>query len=103
MSVDVGGTYDGAKLRFDHHQRGFTHVLDELGFDTKLSSAGLVYKHFGRQVASGGVWGAPIVPIAVIQMPRFLCRPQVLEEVTKDKATGACPWPPHVTEVKGGG
>jgi uncharacterized UPF0160 family protein len=46
--VDVGGTYDAAKSRFDHHQRGFTETLPQ--FKTKLSSAGLVYKHFGRDV-----------------------------------------------------
>ncbi|KAI0681814.1 GAMM1 protein [Cytidiella melzeri] len=47
--VDVGGVYDESKQRFDHHQRGFTEVFGH-GFDTKLSSAGLVYKHFGREI-----------------------------------------------------
>jgi len=47
--VDVGGIYDEAKQRFDHHQRGFTEVFGH-GFDTKLSSAGLVYKHFGKEI-----------------------------------------------------
>lgn len=46
--VDVGGVYEPEKRRFDHHQRGFEHTLE--GYDTKLSSAGLVYKHFGRDV-----------------------------------------------------
>ena len=41
--VDVGGVYDESKQRFDHHQRGFTEVFGH-GFNTKLSSAGLVYK-----------------------------------------------------------
>jgi uncharacterized UPF0160 family protein len=41
--VDVGAVYDPAQQRYDHHQRGFTEVLG-LGFTTKLSSAGLVYK-----------------------------------------------------------
>lgn len=41
--VDVGGIYDETKQRFDHHQRGFTEVFGH-GFETKLSSAGLVYK-----------------------------------------------------------
>lgn len=49
--VDVGGMYDHAKQRYDHHQRGFTEVFGAGGFDrTKLSSAGLVYKHFGKQI-----------------------------------------------------
>ncbi|KDR85017.1 hypothetical protein GALMADRAFT_233581 [Galerina marginata CBS 339.88] len=47
--VDVGAVYDEPKQLFDHHQRGFTEVLGH-GFDTKLSSAGLVYKHFGQEV-----------------------------------------------------
>lgn len=42
--VDVGGVYDPATQRYDHHQRGFTEVFGGK-FDTKLSSAGLVYKY----------------------------------------------------------
>ncbi|KAG5221883.1 GAMM1 protein [Salix suchowensis] len=54
--VDVGAVYDESKQLFDHHQRGFTEVFG-LGFATKLSSAGLVYKydlslHFGKEVIS---------------------------------------------------
>jgi uncharacterized UPF0160 family protein len=41
--VDVGAVYDPVKLRFDHHQRGFTETFGH-GFETKLSSAGLIYK-----------------------------------------------------------
>ncbi|KAJ6610020.1 metal-dependent protein hydrolase [Mycena sp. CBHHK59/15] len=47
--VDVGAVYDEARQLFDHHQRGFTEVFG-YGFETKLSSAGLVYKHFGKEV-----------------------------------------------------
>jgi len=47
--VDVGAVYDEAAQRFDHHQRGFTEVFGR-GFETKLSSAGLIYKHFGKDV-----------------------------------------------------
>lgn len=46
--VDVGGTYDPSTHRYDHHQRGFTNCFE--GYTTKLSSAGLVYKHFGRDI-----------------------------------------------------
>ena len=48
--VDVGGVYDHNTKRYDHHQRTFTTCYDEIGHKTKLSSAGLVYKHFGREV-----------------------------------------------------
>ena len=48
--VDVGGIYDHKAKRYDHHQRTFTTVYEEIGHKTKLSSAGLVYKHYGRDV-----------------------------------------------------
>lgn len=52
--VDVGAEYNPDKLRFDHHQRGFISTFDQSGprSRTKLSSAGLVYRHFGRDVVA---------------------------------------------------
>eukprot|EP01116_Phalansterium_solitarium_P009337 TRINITY_DN23447_c0_g1_i1.p2 TRINITY_DN23447_c0_g1~~TRINITY_DN23447_c0_g1_i1.p2 ORF type:complete len:329 (-),score=97.98 TRINITY_DN23447_c0_g1_i1:97-1083(-) len=50
--VDVGGVYDPETHRYDHHQIGFTGTLDD-AHPIKLSSAGLVYKHFGREVIAG--------------------------------------------------
>ncbi|KIV99260.1 hypothetical protein, variant [Verruconis gallopava] len=47
--VDVGGEYDHAARRYDHHQRGFEEVFSP-EHATKLSSAGLVYKHFGKDI-----------------------------------------------------
>ncbi|RDY07049.1 UPF0160 protein MYG1, mitochondrial, partial [Mucuna pruriens] len=47
--VDVGGVYDPSRHRFDHHQKDF-HQVFARGFTTKLSSAGLVYKHFGLEI-----------------------------------------------------
>ncbi|KAH7326205.1 MYG1 protein [Stachybotrys elegans] len=46
--VDVGGEYDAARHRYDHHQRGFDTTFP--GRPTKLSSAGLVFLHFGRAI-----------------------------------------------------
>lgn len=54
--VDVGGVYDPTKHRYDHHQRGFDHTISTVRPDIakdrniKLSSAGLVYAHFGFEV-----------------------------------------------------
>lgn len=48
--VDVGGLYDVKLRRFDHHQRGFEETMRELDRRTKLSSAGLTFKHYGREV-----------------------------------------------------
>ncbi|KAM7259657.1 hypothetical protein ACFE04_015398 [Oxalis oulophora] len=47
--LDVGGVYDPSRDRYDHHQKGFEEVFGH-GFSTKLSSAGLVYKHFGTEI-----------------------------------------------------
>ncbi|KAL0725033.1 hypothetical protein Bca4012_039632 [Brassica carinata] len=47
--LDVGGVYDPDHDRYDHHQKGFQEVFGH-GFNTKLSSAGLVYKHFGKEI-----------------------------------------------------
>lgn len=46
--VDVGGQYEAERLRFDHHQREFQATFPS--HSTKLSSAGLVYKHFGQEI-----------------------------------------------------
>ncbi|KAL0978881.1 hypothetical protein UPYG_G00177070 [Umbra pygmaea] len=52
--VDVGGEFDPKKHRYDHHQRTFSETFHSLcpekPWMTKLSSAGLVYLHFGRKV-----------------------------------------------------
>ncbi|KAF5175038.1 hypothetical protein FRX31_035363 [Thalictrum thalictroides] len=47
--LDVGGVYDPSRDRYDHHQKGFNEVFGH-GFTTKLSSAGLVYKHYGTEI-----------------------------------------------------
>lgn len=46
--VDVGGEYDASKQRYDHHQRTFNTTFPNR--PTKLSSAGLVYMHFGKAI-----------------------------------------------------
>ncbi|KAI5176912.1 hypothetical protein NEFER01_0237 [Nematocida sp. LUAm1] len=46
---DVGGEYAPEKGRFDHHQRGFDIPFDSSISDIKMSSAGMVYKHFGKE------------------------------------------------------
>ncbi len=50
--VDVGGEFDVARGRLDHHQRGFEETFSPK-HTIKLSSAGLVYKFFGREVVRG--------------------------------------------------
>uniref|UniRef100_W8C9P3 UPF0160 protein MYG1, mitochondrial n=1 Tax=Ceratitis capitata TaxID=7213 RepID=W8C9P3_CERCA len=54
--VDVGGEFNHQQKLYDHHQRNFSETLSslrpELGdqFQIKLSSAGLVYAHYGERV-----------------------------------------------------
>ncbi|XP_037037518.1 MYG1 protein isoform X2 [Bradysia coprophila] len=54
--VDVGGQYDKSKNLFDHHQKSFVHTFSSLrpeypNYDkVRLSSAGLIYTHFGEEV-----------------------------------------------------
>nr|XP_034185396.1 UPF0160 protein MYG1, mitochondrial isoform X1 [Osmia lignaria] len=54
--VDVGGEYNPSKHRYDHHMRDFKEsvstVIKKPGYDwdIKLSSAGLIYCHFGYEI-----------------------------------------------------
>ncbi|KAL9187614.1 hypothetical protein ACHAXT_005992 [Thalassiosira profunda] len=57
--IDVGGVYDHATLKYDHHQRGYDERFApklkegrEVGRCTKLSASGLVYRHYGKEVIS---------------------------------------------------
>lgn len=55
--VDVGSVFNPASHRYDHHQRDFNESMHSLSsgrypWVTKLSSAGLVYYHFGHRVVS---------------------------------------------------
>ncbi|KAI5462643.1 metal-dependent protein hydrolase [Mariannaea sp. PMI_226] len=58
--VDVGGEYDAQRCRFDHHQRGFTTTFPSR--PTKLSSAGLVFMHFGRAIIANRLGQAEASP-----------------------------------------
>jgi uncharacterized UPF0160 family protein len=50
--VDVGAKYIPETNRLDHHQAEFqgTMTTSREAYKTRLSSAGLVYKHFGREI-----------------------------------------------------
>jgi uncharacterized UPF0160 family protein len=53
--VDVGGVFDANTHRYDHHQKTFSDSMSSLNrgkWVTKLSSAGLVYAHFGKDVVA---------------------------------------------------
>ncbi|OUM65540.1 hypothetical protein PIROE2DRAFT_41593, partial [Piromyces sp. E2] len=48
---DVGGEYNHEKKRYDHHQKGFNETFSD-EYTTKLSSAGLIYKHYGKKIVA---------------------------------------------------
>ena len=54
--IDVGKEYDPSKHRYDHHMRDFNEsvstVIKKPGYNwtIKLSSAGLIYCHFGNEI-----------------------------------------------------
>ena len=48
--VDVGGVHEHDVRRYDHHQREFAATFP--GKNTKLSSAGLVWMHYGKGIIS---------------------------------------------------
>jgi len=54
LVVDVGGVFDREKHRYDHHQKTFNSSMNTLDSNkrwvTKLSSAGLVYCYFGKEI-----------------------------------------------------
>ena len=75
--VDVGGVYDPAAMRFDHHQREFNDTLHAAGgrfSRTRLSSAGLVYKHFGKQVIAAELAAVGADPLGEGDMDKTFLR-----------------------------
>ncbi|ESU38612.1 Hypothetical protein DHA2_10858 [Giardia duodenalis] len=50
ITVDVGDVYDSEKLCFDHHMKGFQVFFSDAYKDICLSSAGLIYVHYGRSI-----------------------------------------------------
>ena len=62
--VDVGGIYDASRHKYDHHQATFDESWTNSDTDiTKLSSAGLVYRHFGKEIITNAVldnWGVTL-------------------------------------------
>jgi len=69
--VDVGGSYDETKHRYDHHQRTFTTTYSDAYPEIKLSSAGLVYKHFGGAVIEALCGKLPEAHIQAIEAKTY--------------------------------
>ena len=50
--VDVGSVFDPTRNRFDHHQKSFNEHFGGRFTSIKLSSAGLIWKYYGKEVIS---------------------------------------------------
>lgn len=48
--VDVGDEFDPSRNRFDHHQKSFNDVFGGRFNSIRMSSAGLIWKYFGKEV-----------------------------------------------------
>lgn len=81
--VDVGAVYDPQTHRYDHHQRDFTGSMQSLAgrkWVTKLSSAGLVFLHFGQEVISE-LCKVPLSDIKTIELLYEKIYENLIEEV----------------------
>ncbi|HZS43264.1 MAG TPA: MYG1 family protein [Candidatus Paceibacterota bacterium] len=65
IAVDIGGIYDPASNRFDHHQEGGAGRRGKNGMP--YASFGLVWKKFGRQICDGRADIADLVDRKMIQ------------------------------------
>lgn len=52
IAVDVGAVYDHAQKRYDHHQQTFHETMNtgQKQYKTRMSAAGLVYRHYGKEL-----------------------------------------------------
>lgn len=73
--VDVGHVYDPERQRFDHHQKEFDHTMNSLvpsrKWKVKLSSAGLVYHHYGERILEA-ILGSPQDPVVLKSLFDFV-------------------------------
>jgi len=80
LVCDVGAVYDPAKLRYDHHQRGFMETL-RADKPIKLSSAGLIYKHYGKQIIAELLSDDPTVQEAEVNVLFDKCYNDFIEHI----------------------
>ncbi|OAF66594.1 UPF0160 protein MYG1, mitochondrial [Intoshia linei] len=63
--MDVGGVYNHSERRYDHHQRGFNESVSSLDptklSTVKLSSAGLIFYHYGLEIIAAVINDHPNV------------------------------------------
>lgn len=81
----MGAEYIPEKLRFDHHQKSFTDTWDSTNDkfkEIKLSSAGLIYRHYGREIVRNitkSVWNTDLTEEQLENTYQSLYRKLILE------------------------
>lgn len=85
LIADVGGEYNADTLRFDHHQKTFTEVWDAKDskyVGIKLSSAGLIYRHYGAEVIKNAmkeVWNVDLDECTLAKVYKKMYNKLILE------------------------
>lgn len=70
--VDVGSVFAPDNYRFDHHQRGFEEYFDlDITKDVKMSSAGLIFKYFGREIVDNAIKAWDVEPVKDEEWPKI--------------------------------
>ncbi|KAJ2901713.1 putative UPF0160 protein C27H6.8 [Zalerion maritima] len=75
--VDVGGQYDAQQNRYDHHQKTFATTFPNR--PTKLSSAGLIYLHFGKSILAQSLATIKDEPVTEEDSDVSLLHPKIYE------------------------
>lgn len=86
--VDVGGIYDPARNRYDHHQSTFEESWNSSPDDiTKLSSAGLIWRHFGKEIVANAIldnWGVTLPQAKLEKVHSRIYKKLILEVDAQD-------------------
>lgn len=92
---DVGGIYDHAKKRYDHHQSTFGETWNNDKDDiSKLSSAGLIYRHYGKEVVKNicaWQWGVTLSDEQVNKVYKKLYKKMIIEIDANDNGVDPAP------------
>ena len=79
---------DPETLRFDHHQSGFCEYFDPENPVTKMSSVGLVYKHFGKRILLENF----DIPLDMVDLVHLLLYKSLIEAIDAiDNGVGITP------------
>jgi len=92
--VDVGGVYDPPTHRFDHHQSSFEEFFGGEFNYIKLSSAGLIWKHFGIEVLRNTTSVKDPLELETLHKGLY----SYLFQAIDAKDNGISPFPPNQTE-----